>query len=498
MALKRQPTAFPEDLWIYLSENYLDRCDILELSKTCRTVRATTLPLLFKEVVFTGLVYAATISVTTSFAQLVRTRERILLCNRHPAIFNAVRHVEVRNWVDIEISHFNGDPVTVSTYEEFINLWLKTYESLVELINRLPQLRSIAFYERKISQQRIESPFLGNTLRLTDPFDSCNYLELTVSKTISNTARLYIPSIFRNRSRSNSSYSYWQIYFNQIIGQGSFTLHSAKLHGDYIARLPANLLRGFVHIRRLAVLFYTGRRWETSLYSNLEYITGNAFNLNLVAILPFKLAPSTSLLPHDLQLKLRSYAGPVTLLSETNDLDTLRVVDKTSNEAIPFIERWATKSMDNVRVLDLSSILNLSDYQLEQTSTIWPRVEDLTLHQNFFGFLLSFGQIISKIIAFRFVETLSVRGFHEITGTQPTKETAKYRPNHALKEICFIGISLISWQEGWGWRSQILTPRMLVPYTTDEIKAASFLIGRVLIGEANPEEESGLSDSRIY
>ncbi|KIJ35589.1 hypothetical protein M422DRAFT_262173 [Sphaerobolus stellatus SS14] len=279
------PINISEDAWLYLSDNYLEKQDIYNLSMTCRTFRTYLLPIVFRKLTFSGLRANYSESITRRFAHLKRLEQHIDLLRSDERIFSAVRRVEMRNWVYFKQRNiFSGRENTSKLIQKLTEVWSAAYQAVVALINDLPNLQYISFYEGLNSTIPMVSPFSDPSLRTYCPLHRSEYLEFHLFDLHGNTARFTIPnsietlrspSLIPRLSRSN--------YFHDILSTIPHRLVSARLNSRFLANLPPFVITKFKSLHHLAIVIFSS---ATDSSENLHRIFFTGFSQQ------YRLSPS--------------------------------------------------------------------------------------------------------------------------------------------------------------------------------------------------------------
>ncbi|KIJ33344.1 hypothetical protein M422DRAFT_264740 [Sphaerobolus stellatus SS14] len=165
----------PFDIWIQIAQQLLIRCDLLNLSQTCRLVRSATVPLIFGTATFSALWQSFRWNQVACFAQVCHSRARIAFYAHNKTILSALRRIQIICLSPVHVNDLislqfmvDGKEVDVSdiwlgrdaNYNQYVDLsrslWeaLNTmlaamYQELADLIDMAPNLGPVTIFEMR-------------------------------------------------------------------------------------------------------------------------------------------------------------------------------------------------------------------------------------------------------------------------------------------------------------------------------------------------------------
>ncbi|KIJ48006.1 hypothetical protein M422DRAFT_248154 [Sphaerobolus stellatus SS14] len=375
----------PGELWIYLTDNYLDQSDALTLSQSCNYIRRYTLAIAWREVLFEGSTYVTDSTFESCFLHLIYVRRRALFLANHPELRNFIKHVDLRNWshaiiplsvVDRLESFTSSSAVLPSVKEKLCRLFRSAHEATILLINTIPHLETITLSENNLSNPKetiklptIDRPYNELRFACTEIFAEIHPYSLCNVDIDGSTARQYFRMAFEHISMPLISVRLdWNTFTDILSSQWGTT-------------------SGFEDIECLWV-FGIGNSSKEFRLDALKSIVCNASYLHSLAILPQDGVPFQLRPPKANMQRLKTVYGPISLLHDVG-LDHRHItkygtVESSWHSLVPFIPHVNpnySEVMKRITKLDLSSMVKMKRIDLEEAAKLWPTVTDLTINR---------------------------------------------------------------------------------------------------------------------
>ncbi|KIJ48292.1 hypothetical protein M422DRAFT_247614 [Sphaerobolus stellatus SS14] len=258
-----------------------------------------------------------------------------------------VSRKKLQNWVVFMLQHFDMSNESLSL--RLKELWKTTYQAMVVLVNDIPNLQYMAFYEMLYS----------------GILPGLSFSDSSLLKVLS-----CVETQFLNRRMWDQSILG---YLNDIIDSTSFRLISANLNNSRIASLTPFIIPKFDSIRRLGL---TGSTAGKNLSSSLNYIFRRVYDLVIIPQHHHHVAHSL-VIPTDWAPKLDSYMAPGTFLQQIFPGLTIHSLHLTGQLGVSVISMRQEISeivRVNIRVLDVSSLPEFVGQEFKALSNIWPNV----------------------------------------------------------------------------------------------------------------------------
>ena len=273
--------SLPDDLWFHIASTYLHKADTSRLSQTCWQIRFVTLPLVFRRLIFTSSSrYWKSYQLKQQLIHVLDQQRCVHLCSQTRLIFTSIRHIELHNWATTQLRYAHIYPSDLNTQSPGSNeallssqdyrvksaeldvrcRWFATYEMIVKLINILPNLRSITFYEafnnEEFMPKRRYVPFDEPSWVDNESDWSYSMLEFAVPPSSLGTRRVSVPSIIVSHLHSDPSKAckIREAYFTELLTRCSLPLHSLRLVSKFILNLPIRIYSRFNTLQRLAIV----------------------------------------------------------------------------------------------------------------------------------------------------------------------------------------------------------------------------------------------------
>ncbi|KIJ23086.1 hypothetical protein M422DRAFT_39812 [Sphaerobolus stellatus SS14] len=469
----------PEDTWFYLSRTFLESKDIRNLSITSRALRRHLLPITFRVLTFRGFTNTCRHTIPSLFAHFRRMQEFIHYVRSYKIIFSVIHRVEVRNWVDYTLLDVSQDVIiSEACLEKLKGLWRATYQCLVALINDIPNLRHVAFYETATISKPSEPLFPDRSFRPYEPFNRSQSVEFQLREIGEDSPGFIVPSfveagwISGEPGRPSDAPTYR--YFSDILEYTPSILVSAKLYSPVIISLSHSTIAKFKSIRRLAVAVYPAIATLSIInavdYSNVNAIFANTPNLRHLSVVPFRWTVNPFVIPLNSMPKLESYMGPSELWTQifcgraVRELYLLEYWTGRSSylvypakAAFPILNKMEAFTVDSrihIRVLDIVHFASVSAEQLKTLAIALPNLEVLGLRRDrgSKSSTTEFVRYLDAVSPFLHLQKLHVFCWGNATvDITALPAMCRHHPSPSLTEIQFISVCTARWRADAGW-----------------------------------------------
>ncbi|KIJ50317.1 hypothetical protein M422DRAFT_245570 [Sphaerobolus stellatus SS14] len=411
----------PFDIWIQIAQKLLVRGDILNLSQTCRLVRAAIIPLIFKTATFSVLGQQLRRNYQDWFAQVCHARARIAFYANNRTILSAMRRMEIIHWspiCDSILKRFMVDgkerdmvdirSTRYATATQYVDisrslrgslyaLLAVMYQELADLVHLAPNLGSISVSETGsgsfdfLYRRPRASAYLDNMPSFPRRwFDSFPYNSVEFdAQSLSGSARDgHMPSILpvprflsRYESDTGNIYSRRQECLIELLEDIRVPILFVSLDADMLAQLtPAARTK----IRGAKQVSIQSRDGTGTLDPFMwEYLENILKPVNDVQVKQFELCMYPWLedcpeLKH-LPLQLTSFKGSWHLLPHIIHLaDKLVAIELTdSPDDIDYVNLLKSNTMTNVLYLGLPFVYEFKPIQ--NAGNLWPSIKELSI-----------------------------------------------------------------------------------------------------------------------
>ncbi|KIJ51924.1 hypothetical protein M422DRAFT_26288 [Sphaerobolus stellatus SS14] len=394
-------------------------------------------------------------------------------------IFSVIHRVEVRNWVDYTLPYVSQDIIlSEACLEKLKELWRATYQCLVVLINDIPNLRHVAFYETVTISRRLEPLFPDRSFRPYDPFNRSQSVEFQPREIGKDSPEFIVPSFVEAGWISGepglpSNVPTYQ-YFSDILEHTPSILVSAKLYSPVIIGLSRSTIAKFKSIRRLAVVVFpagaTLAEMDAADYSNVNAIFANTPDLRHLSVVPFRWTLKPFVIPPNSMPKLESYMGPSELWTQifcgraVRELYLLEYwsgrtsyLVHPSKAALPLLNKMKAFTLDSgthIRILDIVHFAAVSAEQLKTLAIALPNLEVLGLRRDrrSKSSTTRFVRYLDAVSPFPRLQKLHVFCWGNATvDITALPAMCRHHPSPSLTEIQFISVCTARWHADAGW-----------------------------------------------
>ncbi|KIJ38591.1 hypothetical protein M422DRAFT_33199 [Sphaerobolus stellatus SS14] len=394
-------------------------------------------------------------------------------------IFSVIHRVEVRNWVDYTLPYVSPDVIiSEACLEKLTELWRATYQCLVALINDIPNLQHVAFYETATISKRLEPLFPDRSFRPYEPFNGTQSVEFQLREIEEDSPGFIVPSFVEagwiSGEPGRPSDAPTCRYFSDILEHTPSILVSAKLYSPVIISLSRSTIAKFQSIRRLAVAMFPDVAALGHInavdYSNVNAIFANTPDLCHLSVVPFRWRLKPFVIPPNSMPKLESYMGPSELwtqifcgraVRELYLLETWSGHDSylvyQARAAFPIlneIEAFTVDSRIHIRVLDIVHFAAVSAEQLKTLAIALPNLEVLGLRRDrgSKSSTTEFVRYLDAVSPFLRLQKLHVFCWGNATvDITALPVMCRHHPSPLLTEIQFISVCTARWHADAGW-----------------------------------------------
>lgn len=486
------------DVWIYLSEHYLDKADISCLSKTCRSIRGAVFHLLFRRLVFHGITTTGQTSLRAFLNHLLYTSRRVDFLDENPYLTRFIREIEFRNWTLLsqKLAYLRAAELRRHNRHVFVDTTTANTKSisdgvltdakgifrrLMSVTDNFLSLKSLTFGEEEILEES-ETTISALNTAFTQPLvkDEYGFLSFMIELRIDRELDGHPSRIAYLGSGEAPSAS----FMLDLIRCNFFPIVAAIIPPSIMPMLHPWDYSRFTSLQRLGLCLTPTLEQTVRAQHQVRKFLKLSPHLQVVEIVhtQFNSQPWLKMPSHNLVL-LRSFSGSFSLFTQLRyPIHTLRLRDAECGSLHMLLSDVPDTSHESLQTLDLRDIPAAPTIEdLNSVAKTWPNLLHLILTDKGIRMketnevCLSFRlcsmhnvnhdqvciiECIGLALPFSRLEIMSI--YAPGAARRPLPKTAgaifDHRCHKSLQEINFPGHGSVVWNATKGWMFQANPP----------------------------------------
>lgn len=398
----------PADIWLEISESYLEQIDIVQLSETCKYLRLCVQPHLFRRLSLVGFVGRRQCpQECIATLLLVERRIQKFLATTH--LLQCIHEVEIWNWMGCplkpsipvcpvstedcdhiphkkayvcEYVHLGKSDTCLVAEQELVDLWRNVYGILSDFIASLPELRKVTITEclhSKYDHRAFPVMDLQCLMRRVQAVN-CLSFEYSISGTLGPFI-LPVPNTFGRYSTDLGHTTILDSYFFEVPNANKHPITAARVSLRFLSLLMAQLECKASSILRLGIVINSrcptteGKR---TLQELILEICPRLTSLEIWNLCEDKCCwPFLSAGDRSLEVVTGS-PGVIASILHLDSINAVRIIEINPDR---LIQRFQSLTIvaKTVRSLDVSGLHFWNSQLIVQLAVTMPNVQYLTI-----------------------------------------------------------------------------------------------------------------------